>query len=211
MQALVMMCGLPASGKTTSAMRIHDSLGGVLIRSCDVYEELGIVVSDWIRRTKGFTVNLMEYDRLRDEAYSRMWLRADEELAAGAPLVVVDFAHPDLDKRQMLYTICLNRGAVPVVVLCRCDDFEEVRRRFGARRGRETEPEHEASDLSVFDDIRRRWQSPVLDLLENGNRPTIMMYDTVSGAVTPIHITVPAIADGIRATLETRRGGVSHA
>lgn len=190
-------------------MRLHEGLGGVLIRSCDIYEELGIVVSDWIRRTKGFTVNLGEYDRLRDEAYSRMWLRADEEFAAGTPIVIIDFAHPDLKKRRMLYNICINRGAAPVLVLCRCNDFEEVRRRFSSRRGREAEPEHEASDLSVLDDIRRRWENPLTDLLSNGNRPTIIMYDTVSGAATLIHTTMPTITDGIRAMLETRRDEIS--
>lgn len=202
---LVMMCGLPASGKTTSAMLLHHKLGGLLIRSCDIYETLGIVVPDWVRRTKGFTVNLSEYDRLRDEAYAQMWLRVDKELAVGTTLIIVDFAHPDLDKRHTLYTICLDRGAVPVIVLCQCDDFEEVRRRFSGRRGREGDPEHEASDLSIFDDIRRRWQSPVTDLLANGRPPTIIMYDTMSGAVTPVHVTVPDIAEKIRGTLEIRR------
>ena len=37
------MCGLPASGKTTTAERWHARLGGVLIRSCDVYQALGIL------------------------------------------------------------------------------------------------------------------------------------------------------------------------
>ena len=39
--SVVMMCGLPASGKTTTAERLHGYAGGVLIRSCDVYKELG--------------------------------------------------------------------------------------------------------------------------------------------------------------------------
>jgi len=49
------MCGLPASGKTTTAERLHAHAGGVLIRSCDVYQELGISLPDWVRRTEGFT------------------------------------------------------------------------------------------------------------------------------------------------------------
>lgn len=200
--SLIMMCGLPASGKTTTATRLHARLGGVLIRSCDIYEQMGIIVSEWVLRTKGFTVNIAEYDQLRDAAYVRMGRQVDEALAAGTQLVIVDFAHPDMAKRRALYAIGLNRRVDPVVVLCQCDDFEEVRRRFSARRGREAEPQHEASDLSVFHDIRRRWQNPVTDVLADGSRPTIVMYDTVSGGLKPIHIRAPAIADRICAALK---------
>jgi predicted kinase len=52
------MCGLPASGKTTTAERSHRRLGGALIRNCDVYQALGISLPDWVRRTRGFTVNV---------------------------------------------------------------------------------------------------------------------------------------------------------
>ncbi len=62
--AVIMTCGLPASGKTTTAMRLHTHLGGVLIRSCDIYQELGIVLSEWVERTREFTANVAEYDRL---------------------------------------------------------------------------------------------------------------------------------------------------
>lgn len=205
-----MMCGLPASGKTTTAMRLHAYLGGVLIRSCDIYEKMGIVVSEWVRRTKGFTVNNEEYDRLRDAAYVQMRLQVDDVLATGAPLIIVDFAHPDLFNRYAIYAICLSRKANPVLILCLCDDFEEVRRRFSKRRGLEGDPQHEASDLSVFHDIRRRWQSPITDVLANGSRPTIVTYDTLSGRVNPVHISVPDITDRIRATLEAPRDEASH-
>lgn len=193
---VVMMCGLPASGKTTAAGRLHERLGGALIRSCDIYQELGIVVSDWVRRTNGFT-DLAEYDRLRDQAYLRMAQMADGMLSAGCPLVFIDFAHPDLAKRRVLYDICHKHEATVVVLICCCDDVREVQRRFQARRGREAEPEHEASDLSVFDDINRRWQSPLSDTLSDGTQPTILLNDTFAGIVTPLHVTASAIASRI--------------
>ncbi len=83
----VMMCGLPASGKTTTAMRLHAQLGGVLIRSCDIYQELGIVLPDWVKRTAGFSVNISGYDRVRDQAYAEMARRADADLAHGSPVL----------------------------------------------------------------------------------------------------------------------------
>ena len=201
--AVIMTCGLPASGKTTTAMRLHIHLGGVLIRSCDIYQELGIVLSEWVERTRGFTANVGEYDRLRDEAYDRMAKRADTSLAAGSPLVIVDAVHGERDKRRRLYEICHARRALPFLVLCLCDDFEEVRRRFRGRRGREAEPQHEASDLSVFHDIRRRWESTLTDDLPDGTRPTILTYDTVASSVASIHVALPATAERIRTALVT--------
>jgi adenylylsulfate kinase-like enzyme len=59
---VVLLAGLPASGKTTTAHRVHHSLGGVLIRSCDVYHMLGISVPEWVRRTRGFSENARAYE-----------------------------------------------------------------------------------------------------------------------------------------------------
>ena len=56
--SVLVMCGLPASGKTTAAERIHLHSGGVLVRSCDVYRSLGISLPDWVKRTDGFTGTL---------------------------------------------------------------------------------------------------------------------------------------------------------
>lgn len=198
---LVMTCGLPASGKTTTAARLHAALGGVLIRSCDVYRELGIVLAEWVTRTRGFTVGVAAYDRLRDAAYRLMARRADAALAAGAPVVVLDAVHGERDKRARLYAIARGRGAAPVLVLCRCDDRGEVRRRILARRGR-AEPEHEASDLSVFHDIRRRWQSPLADRLPDGTRPTVVRVDTLRGRVRVLRAGAAGVAPRVRAALE---------
>lgn len=196
-----MTSGLPASGKTTTAMRLHAELAGVLIRSCDIYQELGIVVSEWVERTQRFTVDVAAYDRMRDEAYIEMARRVDRSLEAGSPLVIVDAVHGERDKRRRLYEICSARRAAPILAVCCCGDFEEVRRRFRARGGHEREPQHEASDLSVFYDIQRRWQTPLTDLLPDGTRPTILTYDTLDGRVAMIHVASPELAERIRVAL----------
>lgn len=204
---LVIMCGLPASGKTTTSVRLCAQLGGVLIRSCDIYQELGIVVSEWVSRTKGFTVGLGEYDRLRDLAYDRMAIRVDEFLTNRSSWVFVDFAHPDLNKRMVLYELCAGCRAHAVVLLCQCDDFREVQRRFSARRGREAQPEHEASDLSVYKDIQRRWQSPVSDVLSDGTRPTLLLHDTLAGTIAVLNAPIPGVTDRILAALAAPQKG----
>jgi predicted kinase len=178
-----MMCGLPASGKTTAAGRLHARIGGILIRSCDVYRALGISLPEWVRRTRGFTVDVAAYDRLRDQAYAEMAKQLDEALAAGTTIVIVDAVHGEHDKRAVVYGMCHARGATPVLLLCRCDDLAEVRRRFRRRDGREHDPPHEASDLSVFRDISRRWCDPAEDRLSDGRAPTVITYDTHAEAV----------------------------
>ena len=84
--SVVMMCGLPASGKTTTAGRLHAYAGGVLIRSCDVYADLGIRLPDWVVRTRGFTVNVHEYDQVRDRAYEEIARRLERNLAGAGPM-----------------------------------------------------------------------------------------------------------------------------
>jgi predicted kinase len=177
------MAGLPASGKTTTAGRLHAQIGGDLIRSCDVYQALGIVLPEWVRRTRGFTVDVEAYDRVRDEAYVEMGRRLERALAAGSFLVIVDAVHGELDKRAAVYAICLERGATPVLLHCRCDDPVEVARRFRTRTGREHEPPNEASDRSVLRDIARRWTDPAGDRLPDGRTPTLVSYDTGTGVV----------------------------
>jgi predicted kinase len=175
------MAGLPATGKTTTAQRLHAQLGGVLIRSCDVYADLGISLPAWVERTAGFTRDVSAYDAARDEAYAEMGRRLTQALEAGRDPVIVDAVHGERERRRAVQAICHAHDAVAVVVLCCCDDLREIERRFVARRGREHQPECEASDLAVYRDIRRRWQDPQRD----HPRPPIVIVDSVREVVSP--------------------------
>jgi predicted kinase len=179
---VVLMCGLPASGKTTTAGRLHASLGGRLIRSCDVYADLGISLPDWVRRTNGFTVRVDEYARLRDAAYVEMARRLVEGLRAGVTPLIVDAVHGEPDKRAAVYAACRARGASPLLVWCRCDDNAETERRVLGRRGREREPEHEAADLSVVRHLAGLWRDPAPDARGASAIP-ILVYDTLASRI----------------------------
>lgn len=175
---VVLMCGLPASGKTTTAERIHASAGGVLIRSCDVFADLGISLPDWVRKTRGLTQDVRAYERVRDEAYREMARRLERALGAGEPFVIVDAVHGEGDKREAVYRVCAAFGAAPLVLWCRCDDFEETTRRFARREGREHDGPSEASDLSVFRHIASLWKDPVGDRLPTGQDVPVAIVDT---------------------------------
>ncbi len=190
---VVLMVGLPASGKTTAAERLHAYAGGVLIRSCDVYQALGISLPNWVRRTEGFSRDVALYERVRDEAYLEMARRLNLALKSQSKFVVVDAVHGESAKRALMYEVCRGHGVMPTLLWCRCDDPVEVRRRIQARRGREDNPKNEASDLSVFRHISSLWEDPKSDALVQDARASLLVYDTkaltvyvAAGASTPI-------------------------
>jgi len=198
---VIVMCGLPVSGKTSTAARLRAVGGGTLIRSCDVYQSLGIVLPEWVRRTRGFTVDVAAYDALRDEAYREMGCRLDAALSGPSTTIIVDAVHGECDKRAAVWQRCRAHGVRPVLVWCRCDDPRAVAARFRARRGRDAEPEHEASDMSVFHDIARRWQDP----REDGTWSVIAHYDTHTDRLVVAGADEGPALSLIRAALEGAR------
>ncbi len=157
-----------------TAGRLHAALGGTLIRSCDVYQRLGIDLSDWVAKTRGFTENVAAYERVRDAAYDEMAQLLEAALTAGARFVIVDAVHGERAKRAVVFDICERHAATPLLLWCRCDDLAETERRFAARRGREAEPEREASDVSVYRHIVSLWEDP----LEDDVAVDVVTYDT---------------------------------
>jgi predicted kinase len=198
------MCGLPAAGKTTTAARLHAHAGGTLIRSCDVFAALGISVADWVERTRGFAVGARDYEALRDQAYVEMARRLDRALHAGEGPVIVDAAHVERAKREAAYELCGRRGARPAILWCRCDDAGEIARRLERRRGREREPEHEASDASVVRHLAGLWEDPREDCLPGGGPVEIVSYDTASDRLHVPAGTAPDVAALVRGALGTR-------
>jgi predicted kinase len=178
--SVVMMCGLPASGTTTTAESLHGYTGGVLIRSCDVYKELGISLPDWVRRTAGFTRDVTAYEQVRDAAYARMLSLVKEHLTAGSRFVIVDAVHGESVKRRAVFDVCAAHEADPLLLWCRCEDRSVIERRLGMRRGREAEPEREASDWSVFEHLTRLWEAPFHERSQSSAVP-ILSYDTWLG------------------------------
>lgn len=179
------MCGLPASGKTTIGNQLAAHTGFAIIRSCDVYRDLGISLPEWVRRTRGFTENIADYEQERDRAYEEMARRLQRLLAQVPSALVVDAVHGERSKRQVVYDICAGRGVTPTIVWCRCEDMNEVRRRLALRVGRESEPEHEASDWSVFQHILSLWEDPGKDRLPGGAAVPVVICDTLARRCRP--------------------------
>ena len=202
---VVMTCGLPASGKTTTAARLHSGVGGALIRSCDVYEELGISLPGWVHRTAGFTTDVEAYERLRDRAYRRMLDLLEDQLTAGSRIVILDAVHGEVEKRRAVLDVCAAHDAEPLLVWCRCDDRVETERRLSSRLGREAEPEREASDSSVFDHLARLWHDPTGERCGSTLVP-VLTYDTCRERLSWRHPASRAVTDLIERALSPRWG-----
>lgn len=192
MGAVILLCGLPASGKTTTARRIHAHAGGTLIRQCDVYRDLGIDLPGWVRRTHGFRRGVADYERLRDAAYAEMARRLEAALAAGRTPVVVDAAHVERPRRRHACSLAVTHDATPAVVWCRCD-VNEARRRMRDRVGRESEPENEAADFSVYRHLEGLWDDPGADDFGVAT-PVLMSHDTVAGDFGVVRGAAPVVA-----------------
>lgn len=199
--SVVLMCGLPAAGKTTAAARLHAFAGGTLIRSCDVFAALGISLPEWVARTRGFAVGAREYEAVRARAYVEMGRRLQTALGASRTPVVVDAAHVERATREAAYALGLRHGARPAVLWCRCDDAEELARRLERRRGREREPEHEASDPSVVRHLAGLWQDPREDALVVAGTVPLVVYDTRAGRLTAASRIPPDLATLLRDAL----------
>jgi len=197
------MSGLPAAGKTTTAERLHARLGGVLIRSCDVYQELGICLPDWVERTRGFTHDVAAYEQARDAAYARMLSLLECYLTEGAELVIIDAVHGEPAKRRAIFHVCATFGADPLLVWCQCDDRQETERRIMRRRGREADPACEASDRSVFDHIARLWEPPSHERCGSAVVP-IYTYDTQLGTLRWLRQARPAVRALVEEALTVR-------
>ncbi len=80
-------------GNASAKLRIAEA---VLIRSCDVYRELGIPLPDWVHRTEGFTRDVIVYEQARDTAYARMLSLLEEHVTAGSGFMgLCDQAGPE--------------------------------------------------------------------------------------------------------------------
>jgi predicted kinase len=194
------MCGLPASGKTTTAERLHDVAGGVLIRSCDVYRELGISLPEWVRRTEGFTRDVRAYEQARDAAYRRMLSRLEDQVTAGARFVIVDAVHGEATKRRAVFDLCDAHHCLPLLLWCRCDDRDEIERRLSRRRGRESEPECEASDWAVVDHLTGLWDDPTDERCGAHSVP-VLSYDTHGAKLHWIRPAPPSVEEMVTRAL----------
>ncbi len=128
---LILISGLPGTGKTTLATGLGQRIGAVVLSRDQARQEIGgpLVVLD-----RGFTRLFGRYRRgLQEEGNCRLEEAVAKELVAGRSVVVEVVA--DRLIRQRLHELAAQHGARVRAVEVTCSDPAELVRRLSGRPG----------------------------------------------------------------------------
>jgi predicted kinase len=168
--ALVLMCGLSFSGKSTLAARLSDALDGALLGLDRINEERGLDGGQGIPPEEWATTNAIAHER------------ANESLASGRDVIVDDTGSPRF-VRDAWRATAAAAGAPFVLIWVRITP-ELQRRRVLANR---TEPARPDVTDAVLAEHAASFEPPETE------EPVI-----IDGARTADASTVAAVVDAIR-------------
>lgn len=161
---LILMAGLPGTGKSTSAKRLTEKLGYHFISQNDVRREHGM--KDMPAHQEGV---LRDVDR-----------RVFKALADGKG-VILDAAHRGGHRRHQLYGIASGFGVEVAVVECVTSETE-------AKRRMQTRPTGDglvvdAWDPAAYDRVAASWQDVAADFSDISNHVAHLVYNTEKNTV----------------------------
>ena len=146
---LVLVGGLPGTGKSTLARGLAGQAGFQVIRSDLVRKELaGLAATDPARFPFGEGIYTREWT---DRTYAEC-LRWAERLLGEGQRVLVDASFAE-EVRRRLFLDLGARLAVPAVLLVCRAEADVVRRRLGARQGDASD-----ADWSIYQRVAERWE-----------------------------------------------------
>ena len=123
--SLVVLCGLPGSGKSTVGATLAGRIGAAYLSSDVVRKELAGL--DPRARAEDADRAGLYSPEMSGRTYAEMRRRADAHLAAGRP-VVIDATHPRAVERAESLEVARGRGVPALIVELRLDDAEAYAR-----------------------------------------------------------------------------------
>lgn len=148
---LVLVGGLPGTGKSTLARTLADRAGFTVIRSDVIRKELArrppTEPTPAERRSKLYSA------RFTDRTYAECCRRAEEALLLGHR-VIVDATFPDDVRRQQFLSLAARLAVPAAMFLCQAD-HDTVRKRLAERQGDASD-----ADWSIYAASLARWQDP---------------------------------------------------
>ena len=177
---LIVVGGLPGTGKSTLAAGLGEALGAVVLRSDVIRKELAGLETDE-SAAAGFGEGLYS-DEAKDVVYDEMLARAEQALSLGET-VVLDAAWTDGDRRAMYHRVA--EDTVSDLVELRC----VLPRRVAAERIRErAERATDASDADAAIAVAmERFDDPW---------PTAIDIDTLAPAEEVVQRALSALPPG---------------
>lgn len=182
--SLVLLTGLPATGKSTVARRIARTLRGELLRSDVIRKELaGMAPSQ--RPASEKERETLYAKAASDKTYATMLEAARERLAAGRS-VVADANFPSPERRAPFIDLALELGC-PVVCVWTTADEATVRERLRERRRRPDEASD--ADERVYEALAAGYLPP--------KQPDGFRTLLVHAQATSIEVTCARVAEAL--------------
>jgi len=161
---LIIMAGLPGTGKSTTGKKLAETLGYKFISQNDVRREYGM---------KEMPESQPQIQRDIDKRISKL-------LSEGEG-VVMDAANRYGGRRHQLYGVAsgLGKDVVAIETTCR----EETAKKRMAERPDSDGLLVDAKDPSIYDKVLEGWEPVADDLRDFSNHVTYLKYDTDNNVV----------------------------
>jgi len=183
---LIVVCGLPGTGKSTLARHLSSDLGGEVLRTDLIRREIfrNASLEEVLKSSDPMKYDLERiFDRQESipEEYQQMiWkqkemvydelLRRVETLLEKGKIVILDGTFYRRELREKIYSIAGKIGVQVYLIECRCPEGT-VEDRLKKRKRMPDEASN-VDRMEVYRTVKRVYESPVSDPV------TIVIYDT---------------------------------
>ena len=159
MNYLIIMAGLPGTGKTTTAKKLAEKLDYKYLSQNDVRREHGMK-----KMPKSQPLVQRDIDRRIHEALQ------------GGEGIIIDAANRYGHRRHQLYGVASSLGKNVLVLECVCSEEEAKRRMRSRPKGDGLVVD--AYDPKVYDIVKRGWQDIIEDLHDFSNHVSCTSYNS---------------------------------